>query len=152
MGETPRSLPAPSSGTGEIPLRRVPTLTGWLGCAWDNGLQIDHLQDLDAVRVETLNSTYDVAIVSAQTGEILVRGGRYFPDWTPVQFLGCSLGGSVLKRFGLYAGFRMEFSWAGRLVLTSPVRAINSAPDARSDVSIPGAETQTPSIGAGPAR
>jgi hypothetical protein len=125
---------------GEISTRPVTTLAGWLGHSWDNGVQIDQLEDLHAVRVETLNSTYDLAIVSARKGEILLRGGRYFPDWTPVLFLGCSLGGSLLKRLGIYPEFRLEFFWAGRLVMTSPVRAINSAPGARSDASTTGSQ------------
>jgi hypothetical protein len=134
--------PAPTSvnDPGEISTRPVTTLAGWLGHSWDNGLQIDQLEDLHAVRVETLNSTYDLAIVSARKGEILLRGGRYFPDWTPVLFLGCSLGGSLLKRLGIYPEFRLEFFWAGRLVMTSPVRAINSAPGARSDASTTGSQ------------
>jgi hypothetical protein len=122
-----------ATDTGELPVVRTGTLDGWLRHSWDNGVQIDTLEDLQALRVETLNSTYDLAIVSARSGEILMRGGRYFPDWTKVQFAGCSLGGGLLKRHGLYVGLRMEVYYGGRLVMTSPVQAITRSPDPHFD-------------------
>ena len=133
MAQNPRSAASPQRDTTEVSVVRVGTLDQWLSYPWENGVQIDQLEDLNALRVETFNSTYDLAIVSARTGEILVRGGRYFLDWTPAQFVGCSLGGGLLKRHGVHIGFTMEFYSAGRLIITSPVRAINRAPEARSD-------------------
>jgi hypothetical protein len=146
MQHDPRPTHAfpPPADTGEIPLTRVSTLDGWLKHSWSDGVQVDELDDLHALRVETMNSTYDVAIVSARTGEVLVRGGRYFPDWTTVQLLGCSLGGGLLKRHGVYAGFRMELYWAGRVVITSIIQAIGLAPAAHSDMPRPVARV-TPS-------
>jgi hypothetical protein len=41
-----------------------------------------------------------------------------------VQLAGASLGRGCLKRHGIYAGFRMEFYWGGRRVVTSPVQSI----------------------------
>jgi hypothetical protein len=145
MRENPRPTDAfpSSSETGEIPVSRVSTLDGWLKHSWSDGVQVDELDDLQAVRVETMNSTYDLAIVSARTGEMLVRGGRYFPDWTTVQLLGCSLGGGLLKRYGVHVGFRMELYWAGRVVITSVIQAIGLAPAAYSDLARPEAR-QTP--------
>lgn len=109
----------------------VATLDGWLSHSWENGVQIDQLPDLHALRVETLNSTYDVAVVCAPRGEVLVRGGRYFPDWTTAVFLGSSMGGGLLKRHGVHLGFRMEFYWCGRRILTSPICAIGRGEPAR---------------------
>lgn len=123
--------------TGEIPVSPVSTLDGWLKHSWNDGVQVDELDDLQAVRVETMNSTYDLAIVAARTGEVLVRGGRYFPDWTTVQLLGSSLGGGLLKRYGVHVGFRMELYWAGRVVITSVIQAIGLAPAPQSDMARP---------------
>ena len=101
------------------------TLDAWTGCAWaQRGLQLDTLETLQVLRVRTQNSTYDLALAGDRPGDLLVRGGRYFPDWTRVQLAGASLGGGCLKRLGIYAGFRMEFYWNGRRVVTSPVRSI----------------------------
>jgi hypothetical protein len=141
MHQDPRRTDAfpTSTDTAETPRAQVSTLDDWLRHSWDDGVQIDELDDLQALRVATMNSTYDLAIVSARTGEVLVRGGRYFPDWTTVQLLGCSLGGGLLKRHGVHVGFRMELYWAGRVVITSMVQAIGLAPDPHSDMDRPNA-------------
>jgi hypothetical protein len=100
------------------------TLDRWLEYPWDRGVQIDALEDLHALRVRTRNNVYQLAVVASEPGEVLVRGGRYFPEWTRVHFAGSSFGGACLKRYGLHVGLRMEFYWQGRRVITSPVHAI----------------------------
>jgi hypothetical protein len=55
---------------------------------------------------------------------VRVRGGRYFPDWTPARLAGCTAGGSFLKRLGINLGLHMEFEMGRRRILTSPVRSI----------------------------
>lgn len=138
----PDSLPTAANGverdTGNVAVSRLGTLDSWLSHPWENGVQIDQLPDLHALRVETLNSTYDVAVVSAQKGEVLVRGGRYFPDWTGAVLLGCSMGGGLLKRHGVYVDFRMELYWAGRRIVTSPICAVARGEEARCDCYEPG--------------
>ena len=118
--------------TPTAPATGVVTVDGWLRHAWDEAVQVDRLEDLQALRVETENSTYDIAIAEARNGDVLIRGGRYFPGWTSVQLLGCSLGGGLLKRHAVHVGFRKEVYWEGRIVITSPVRAITLAPAAGS--------------------
>ena len=114
-------------GAGQADVTQVQeiTLDAWTGCAWaQRGLQLDALETLQVLRVRTRNSNYDLAVAGDGPGDVLVRGGRYFPDWTRVQLAGASLGRGCLKRHGIYAGFRMEFYWCGRRVVTSPVHSI----------------------------
>jgi hypothetical protein len=111
--------------TGQLIVLPGVALDSWLTCAWTDGVQIDSLDDLAVLRALTQNSTYVLAIMPGSGGEVLVRGGRYFPDWTPAQFLGCSLGGGLLKRHAVHIGLRMEFYRAGRRVVTSPVHTIS---------------------------
>jgi hypothetical protein len=129
-----RPVPAPETAgdTGSVAVLRVGTLDSWLSHSWEDGVQIDRLPDLHAIRVETLNSSYDLAVTSATRGEVLVRGGRYFPEWTSAVLLGSSMGGGLLKRHGVYVGLRMEFYWAGRRIVTSPICAIGRGEEARS--------------------
>jgi hypothetical protein len=112
--------------THELPLLPGATLDRWLAHSWDRGVQIDELHDLQMLRVRTRNTTYEVAVVAGAPGDVLVRGGRHFPDWTRVHLAGATLGGGFLKRFGVHVGLRMEFSWAGRRVVTSPVHSIGT--------------------------
>ena len=119
--DTPLAAETP----GEVTRVEQITLDAWTGCAWrERGLQLDGVEPLEVLRVRTRNSTYELAPAGDEPGAILVRGGRYFPDWTRVHLAGASLGRGCLKRNGIYAGFRMEFYWAGRRVVTSRVQSI----------------------------
>ena len=132
MQSDPRSPHAAREvATGELFVVAGESLDRWLAYSWDDGVQTDELEALETVRVHTQNSSYELATLSGCRGQMLVRGGRYFPEWTPVHFLGCSLGGGLLKRHAVHVGLRMEFYWGGRRVLTSPVHAIGRDAAAR---------------------
>ena len=88
------------------------------------GLQIDFLPEQAAVTVETENSRYELTILCGPTGDVLVRGGRLFPEETSARLAGSSLGGSMLKLRGIYIGFRMELFACSRSIITSRVRSI----------------------------
>jgi hypothetical protein len=92
-------------------------------CQWTGGAQIDQMEDLQSLIVETRNNTYEVTILCGERGDILLRGGS-FRDRTPVQLSGASLAGSLLKLRGIYVGLNMEFEYDGRYILTSPVQRI----------------------------
>ena len=77
--------------------------------------------------VQTMNSLYEITIVSGHSGDVLVRGGQFFPEKTPVHLAGATFGGSFLKLRGIYLGMRMEFLHKGRRIVTSPVRRIGIA-------------------------
>jgi len=106
---------------------RIPAaanLETWSSRAWTDGVQIDQLDDLENLVVQTMNSTYEITIICGRTGEVLVRGGQFFPEKTPAQLSGASFGGSFLKLRGVYVGLKMEFLHEGRRIVTSPVRSI----------------------------
>ena len=102
-------------------------LETWSSSKWEEGVQIDRLDDLDTLVVKTQNSTYEITIISGREGDVLVRGGEFFPQKTPAQLSGATLGGAFLKLRGIYVGFRMEILHAGRRIITSPVNSIAMA-------------------------
>ena len=61
---------------------------------------------------------------SITSGDILIRGGRFFSEFTPARLAGSSLGGSFLKLRGIYVGFSLEIHFEKRLIITSRVRKI----------------------------
>ena len=132
----PQHAARSTEDTAERWLFRGEVLDRWVAHCWTDGVGPDQLQDLDLLRVHTRNSSYELAVMSGRGGHVLVRGGRYFPQWTSVYFLGCSMGGSLLKRHSLHTGLRMEFCWEGRRVITSPVEAIESTPVRRPSAVI----------------
>jgi hypothetical protein len=105
-------------------------LDRWSDSGWQNGIQIDHLKDLQSLKIRTKNSVYELTIVSAEQAEVLVRGGAFFPELAPVRLAGSTLGGSFIKAKGVYIGFRMEFNLGGlNIITTSPVEWIGPVED-----------------------
>ena len=99
-------------------------LDTWLSHSWSNGLQTEYLPERQAFTVETENSRYELTILSGRTGDVLVRGGQFFPEETAARLTGSSLGGGLLKLRGIYIGYRMELSAHDQSIITSRVRSI----------------------------
>ena len=100
-------------------------LDTWSSHSWSEGIQLEAVQDMERLLVRTENSTYEVTVISGRAGEILVRGGRFFPEFTAARLAGSSLGGSFLKLRGIYVGFNLEIHFDKRLIITSRVRQIS---------------------------
>ena len=101
-----------------------PFLDAWLSHDWTTGLQTEDLPEQEFLTVETENSRYELTIVCGRTGDVLVRGGQFFPYTTTARLAGSSLGGALLKLRGIYIGFRMEIYAHERSIITSRVRSI----------------------------
>ena len=111
-------------------------LSAWNGFEWDNGVNLNDLAPMDRLAVRTRHSLYEIIVLSTESGEVLVRGGEFFPEFTRVRLSGSSLGGSFLKLRTIHVGFRLELSLGRTFVLTSPVRRISLvADDRRADVN-----------------
>ena len=99
-------------------------LDNWSEDPWANGVQVDRMEDMEQLVVQTRNSVYEITIIDGRSGEILVRGGQFFPELTPARLAGATLGGSFCKMRGIYAGFRMEINANGERTVTTPVESI----------------------------
>ena len=113
-----------STGHNQTRIPAAADLSTWSNGEWTNGIQIDQFDDLSTLIVKTQNSTYEITLICGRTGEVLVRGGQFFPEKTPAQLSGASLGGSFLKLRGIYCGFKMEFLHDGWRIVTSFVQSI----------------------------
>src|SRR6266478_6402520 len=89
---------------------RVPaaTLETWTAHDWSHGVLLPHLAPHDRLIVRTRHSTYEIVVIVTYTASVMVRGGAFFPDFTPARVAGSSLGSGLLKLHGIYAGFQME--------------------------------------------
>jgi hypothetical protein len=99
-------------------------LDGWAEKKWDEGVQINELEELDVLSVQTKHHMYEITIINPSAGEVLIRGGELFPRRTEAHVLGASMGGSFLKVLGIYVGLKMELMVKGRRIITSPVRSV----------------------------
>jgi hypothetical protein len=100
-------------------------LETWSSHDWTSGIQLESLGDLQPLTIHTENSTYEITTICARSGEIMIRGGRFFPEFTPARLAGSSLGGSFLKVRGIYLGFHLEIHFQRRSIVTSRVRSIS---------------------------
>ena len=106
--------------------RAAAQLDFWTQRKWDDGVQVEQLRAMDRIEVRTRNSIYDIIV--GERGDVLVKGGRFFPDYTRAVVLGCSLGGAFLKLGGIYRGFSMEIMFDGTRIVTSPVEEVLASP------------------------
>jgi len=100
----------------------------WTDRDWSGGVELSRLTGLERFSVRTRNSNYEFTVLEPETGDVLVRGGRFFPEHTRVRIAGCSLGGSVLKVSAIYPGFLMELMHEGQRIITTRVQAVASLP------------------------
>ena len=99
-------------------------LQWWSEHAWRGGIHLQALAGLERFAVRTKNTTYEITVLTPESGEVLVRGGRFFPEHTRVELAGCSLGGAFLKVRSIHAGFVMELLHNGQRIVTTPVHEI----------------------------
>ena len=106
-------------------LYRACDLESWTSLPWANGVQLGDLRALETLEVRTKNSVYEITVTDPRRGEVLVRGGTFFPVYTRVRLAGASLAGSFLKVFGIYVGFSIEFCAGGETIVTTRVKKID---------------------------
>ena len=99
-------------------------LDTWSALPWSDGLQLGNLHALDTLEVTTKNTLYEITVMDARNGDVLVRGGRFFPVYTRARLAGASLAGSFLKLLGIYVGFCMELHTDDGPIVTTRVREI----------------------------
>ena len=67
--------------------RVAASLDSWLACDWSQGVHLPSLDEFQQVNVCTQNTLYEIIVIS-RCGEVRVRGGRFFPEWTPARLAG----------------------------------------------------------------
>jgi hypothetical protein len=112
-------------------------LDTWSELPWSDGLQLADLHPLETLEVRTKNTVYEITVMDARCGDVLVRGGQFFPIYTRARLAGASLAGSFLKLLGIYVGFSMEIHTDEGPIVTTRVRKIARLPNPQSPVPSP---------------
>ena len=99
-------------------------LDTWSASPWCDGLQLGNLHPLETLEVRTKNTVYEITVMDGKCGDVLVRGGKFFPIYTRARLAGASLAGSFLKQLGIYVGFSMEIHTDEGPIVTTRVREI----------------------------
>lgn len=104
------------------------TLDSWAAHDWSQGVLLPKLSPHDRLIVRTRNSTYEIIVMVPHTASVMIRGGSFFPTFTPAHVAGSSLGGGFLKLHGVYAGFQMELVTDEMPIITTRVRTVSLLP------------------------
>ena len=99
-----------------------------------SGVDVRGLLPLTRLRVRTLNSLYQLTVLSPGESTVLIQGGRFFTEPVQASLGGSSYGGCMLKTRWIGLGMRMEIYGENRHIVTSPVRSVQ----AEDDSSLPG--------------
>ena len=88
-------------------------------------IQIDSCAPGDRIAVTTISSLYELLVVRGGTGEVLVRGGSHFPEFSPAVFAGSRATDGSVHPGTIVIGLRMQFVSSGRVVVTSAVVSLS---------------------------
>jgi hypothetical protein len=88
-------------------------------------VELDSCPELDWITVTTSRSTYDVVVLSGDTGAVMVRGGRLFPKFRRATITGSLFDGIAVKLRTIAVGLNLEFFVDGMSVITSRIQAIS---------------------------
>ena len=99
----------------------------WLTSETEPAIQLDSCTPFEPIVAKTHGSVYELVVLSGRTGEVMVRGGRFFPEFRPAILIGSTAGGTALKMRSLEVGLRMEFQTDKTFVITSAVEELSRA-------------------------
>lgn len=105
-------------------------LSTWSERDWRraDGIQLERLEHMQRIVVRTYQHAYEIFVRCGAAGDVLIRGGRFFQEFTEAQLVGSSLGGGFLKQFGIYVGLRVELNIDGETIVTAPIFSISICP------------------------
>ena len=127
-----------AAATTPHPRRRSPdavpryrTLDGFItALSQADGIGLNDVDAFTTLVVRTDNSVYRITILTPHAREVLVQGGKFFPERTRACLSGSSFGGSCLKMGWVGLGLHMEFHAGDQWIITSHARAIVVEPSA----------------------
>jgi hypothetical protein len=90
----------------------------------EDAIELTSCGPFETILVKTLQSIYEIVVISRHSGQVLVRGGRLFPEYRPAILTGSTAGGSAVKVGCIEPGLRLELSIPGEVVRTSPVQSV----------------------------
>jgi hypothetical protein len=80
-------------------------------------------RDFDRILVKTRHSVYELIVLSAPVGDVMVRGGIFGAEFQRATLTGSTFGGSALKRHAVCVGRFLELRVGEKSFVTSSVQA-----------------------------
>lgn len=98
--------------------------------AADSGhdIRLESCDEFERIIIRTRNSTYEVIVLSGDTGEVMVRGGEFFNTFRHAMLAGSIFGCTSVKLKMICVGCHLEFRVDGKSVITSRVTCVSRQP------------------------
>jgi hypothetical protein len=90
----------------------------------DDAIDLESCSELEWIVVRTRASVYDVIVLSGREGEVMIRGGRFFPEFRRASLSGSIVGRSAVKLRTICVGTLLEFRVDDKSFVTSRVEAV----------------------------
>jgi hypothetical protein len=88
-------------------------------------LRLDSCPELEWITVKTQRSSYDIVVLSGESGAVAVRGGAFFPEFRHASFIGSLSRGIATSLGAVVVGLNLEFVVDGKSIITSPVQSFS---------------------------
>ena len=88
-------------------------------------IDLESCSELEWLVVRTRNSVYDVIVLSGHDSEVMIRGGRFFPEFRRAILTGSIVGRSAVKLRSICVGLHLELHVDGKSFVTSRVQAVS---------------------------
>lgn len=88
-------------------------------------LHLESCSELEWIVVRTRNSTYDLIVVSGDTGAVMVRGGQLFKEFVAATVVGSIFAGSAVQLRTIRVGCHLELCHDGKTFVTSRVEQVS---------------------------
>jgi hypothetical protein len=86
---------------------------------------LDSCSNFEWLIVRTQRSVYELIVLSAKDGDVLVRGGRLFPVFRRARVAGSMNGSSEIKLSSVVVGSHLELVVDRKSFVTSVVEAVS---------------------------
>ena len=91
-------------------------------------IHIDSCAAWEQIVVSTQSSVYELVVLRAKQGYLLVRGGNHLPKFRRAVFLGSTADDGSVEPLTIDVGLRMKFVYGNRFFVTSAVQSISRCP------------------------
>ena len=95
----------------------------------DGFIHLDTCSEHEWIVVTTRSSVYDVLVLSGNTAEVMVRGGRFFPEFRRATVAGSILGAAAGVNLGsICKGMHLLLDDGEKPVITSRIQSVSRHP------------------------
>jgi len=98
-----------------------------LAAATHPDIRLESCSELESIVVRTRSSVYELIVLCGDTGEVMIRGGQFFPEFRRATVVGSTFGGSCIMLRSLCVGLRLELRVDRESFLTSRIQSITGS-------------------------